>query len=89
MIYAISLSNTDILNKLYAIVLGRKSFNIYPDLDLISYLSFVQSKNIKEGENASNAHELKDFIEKLSDVIAKFDKLKQLEKIFERPEAGK
>ena len=31
----------------------------------------------------------KDFIEKLSDVIAKFDKLKQLEKIFERPEAGK
>ena len=47
MIYAISLSNTDILNKLYAIVLGRKSFNIYPDLDLISYLSFVQSKNIK------------------------------------------
>jgi hypothetical protein len=89
MIYAISLSNTDILNKLYAIVLGRKSFNIYPDLELISFLSFVQSKNIKEGENASTAHELKDFIEKLSDVIAKFDKLKQLEKIFERPEAGK
>jgi hypothetical protein len=89
MIYAISLSNTDILNKLYAIVLGRKSFNIYPDLELISFLSFVQSKNIKEGENASHAHELKDFIEKLSDVIAKFDKLKQLEKIFERPEAGK
>jgi hypothetical protein len=55
MIYAISLSNTDILNKLYAIVLGRKSFNIYPVLDLISYLSFVQSKNIKEGENASIA----------------------------------
>jgi hypothetical protein len=89
MIFAIAMSNTDILNKLYAVVLGRRSFDIYPELDLISYLRLIQNKNAKERENSSNANGLKDFIEKLSDVLAKFDKLKQLEKFFESSELKK
>jgi RAB protein geranylgeranyltransferase component A len=82
MVFVLVQSNTDILNKLYAIILGRKAFKISPEMALMPYLSSILSRNSLKRENSANTIGLIDFMEKLSEVFSKFDKLKELEKIF-------
>jgi RAB protein geranylgeranyltransferase component A len=82
MVFVLVQSNTDILNKLYAIILGRKAFKISPEMGLMPYLSSILSRNSLKRENSANTKGLIDFMDKLSEVFSKFDKLKELEKIF-------
>jgi RAB protein geranylgeranyltransferase component A len=82
MVFVLVQSNTDILNILYAIILGRKAFKISPEMGLMPYLSSILSRNSLVRENSANTKGLIDFMEKLSEVFSKFDKLKELEKIF-------
>ncbi len=86
LVFVMVQKNSDLLNVIHFISIGRKSFNIHLDTDLWTYINsvFEKNKQILDEESVVENSKFENFLSRFSKFLSKIEEIEGIEKPFKK-----